>query len=66
MIFTAALISAGVAFIAAAVLAIRLKGALPDVHDLVDSPIGIERWPFWVFHFLSQQNFAYYQLASGH
>jgi hypothetical protein len=53
MIFTSSLVLAGVAFVAAAILAFRLKRALPAVHSSVGAPISREWWPFWVFHFLS-------------
>lgn len=52
-IFTVALISGLVACVSATILAIRLPKTLPFLHQSVDTPSGTERWPFWVFHFIS-------------
>ena len=41
------------AFIASAVLAAMLRRRLPGLHSDVGSPVGVERSPFWVLHFLS-------------
>ncbi len=53
MLFSVAIALAIFASIAAALLAFRLRKFNPAVHHSVDSPIGTEWWPFWVFHFIS-------------
>jgi hypothetical protein len=59
MIFATSLILAVVAAVAASILAFRLKGVSPAVHDSVDAPVGTEWWPFWVFHLLSRSKWRH-------
>ena len=53
MIFATSLVLGLIAFVAAGILAFRLKKASPALHDSVGTPTVTEWWPFWIFHFLS-------------
>ena len=51
-LLTIALIFGVIAYIFATILGWQIKHNDPELHSLLDNPIGLEKWPFWVFHFL--------------
>ena len=47
-----ALIFGVIAYTFATILGWQIKHSDPELHNLLDNPIGLEKWPFWVFYFL--------------